>query len=259
MSLSASQIAALREVELVWPGVNVVIIGAAALGFHYEMTWRQTLDVDLVLAIELADFPGALASRAGWSQHATKEHEFLSPQGAKIDLLPVGPEALKAGNLKWPSGHVMNVVAIDLAFAHACSHTLDDGSDVLVAPPQVISVLKMASYCDRPSDRERDLQDLAHLLDSYVDDDDERRWTDAGHIGNFELAPAFLLGVDVGRLLATDSHRELVTEFLGRLRDDESLPHIHMHTAAPWSTSDSDALSLRLQAFQEGLYRANPS
>lgn len=170
--------------------------------------------------------------------------------------MPVGPEVLKAGQLQWPSGHVMKVVGIDLAFEHACSHTLEDGGEVLVAPPNVIAVLKMVSYCDRPSDRERDLQDLANLLDTYVDDDDKRRWTEAGHIEAFELAPAFLLGVDVGRLLVTDSHHELVTKFLGRVLDDESLPHIHMHKAGPWSTSDDDALSLRLQAFQEGLNRA---
>jgi hypothetical protein len=80
VSLSAAQVAALRELDEQWPEAKTVIIGATALGFYYEMRWRQTADVDLALAIELRDFPGALPERPGWKRHPRKQHEFRSPQ-----------------------------------------------------------------------------------------------------------------------------------------------------------------------------------
>lgn len=53
MSLTADQAAALSELRNLWPDRAQVIIGASAsaLGFTYEMTWRKTADVDLVVAI----------------------------------------------------------------------------------------------------------------------------------------------------------------------------------------------------------------
>ena len=69
MSLTPNQVAALRELDEVWPESNAVIIGATALGCYYDMTWRQTADVDLVLALDLKHFPGVLLTRPGWKQH----------------------------------------------------------------------------------------------------------------------------------------------------------------------------------------------
>ena len=40
MSLTPAQIAALRELGEVWPGRDMVIIGATALGFYYDMLRR---------------------------------------------------------------------------------------------------------------------------------------------------------------------------------------------------------------------------
>ncbi len=252
MSLTPAQIGALREIETVWPQVKAVIIGATGLGFYYDMRWRQTSDVDLVLALEIEDFPGALLGRDGWSRHKSKEHEFISPQGAKLDLLPVGPGVLEAGQIQWPSGQVMNVVAIDLAFDHAESHSLLDESSVLVAPPQVITLLKMASYCDRPLERERDLQDIAHLLDGYVDEDDERRWAGVPQM-DFELAPAYLLGVDVARAIDSSAHRTLITNFLARVTNSDNMAHTIMHDNGPASWRTDDSLTRCLAAFQLGL------
>ncbi len=68
-NITSSQVAALRELEEVWPNTKVVIIGATALGFYYDMKWRKTIDVDLALTLELEDFPGTLLGRPGWKQH----------------------------------------------------------------------------------------------------------------------------------------------------------------------------------------------
>lgn len=252
MSLTANQIDALRELEEVWPDARVVIIGATALAFYYDMRWRQTADVDLVITIDLEDFPGGLLERPGWNRHPTKEHEFRSPQGTKLDLLPAGSNFLETRELTWPSGHVMNLAGMDLVFEHAERHAVSDDRGALVAPPPVVSVLKMTSYCDRPAERERDLEDIAHLLDGYVDDDSDRRFDEA--LGqDFDRAPAYLMGLDIGRITHDAYHDELVGRFLQRVTDPDALPHATMRARGPRHWRSDDSLSRCLDAFRAGL------
>ena len=63
MSITRAQAEALQSLRQVWPTTNTVMIGASALGFYYEMMWRQTQDIDLVVALELDEFPGVLAEQ----------------------------------------------------------------------------------------------------------------------------------------------------------------------------------------------------
>ena len=60
MSLTETQVTAVRELAQAWPDRKLVIIGATALGFYLDMQWRKTADVDLAIAIELDEFPGPL-------------------------------------------------------------------------------------------------------------------------------------------------------------------------------------------------------
>lgn len=227
MSLTETQIAAILELTQVWPDRKIVIIGATALGFYFDMQWRKTSDVDLVLAVELDEFPGPLLTQNGWHQHPQKDHEFESPLGAKLDLLPAGPTLIGAGEIRWPRGHRMNLAAMDLAFANAELRQATPEPAVLVAPPAVIVILKMVSYCDRPSERERDLEDITHLLDGYVDEECERRWEQAPEC-EFDLAPAFLLGLDVGRKLTAPTHHTVIDSCLERVGDEDSPKHALM-------------------------------
>ncbi|HEY6559879.1 MAG TPA: hypothetical protein VI072_21495 [Polyangiaceae bacterium] len=52
---------------------------------------------------------------------------------------------------------------MDLAFEHAEQRKVVHGYTASVAPPRVVAVLKMTAYCDRPVEREHDLEDIAHL------------------------------------------------------------------------------------------------
>ena len=225
MTLSPAQIQALRELRAVWPDTRIVIIGATALAFHHRRPWwRTTADLDLALALELDDVPGPLDRAPGWRQHARRAHEFTSPLGATIDLLPAGPTALARGQICWPDGNVMSLIGMELAFAHATLHTVTAGFVVQVAPSSVVCVLKMAAYCDRPTERERDLEDIAHLLDAYVDDDDDRRF-DEGAGRDFDLVPAYLLGRDVGAVATSGAHRRLIAPNEWRSVDGEIVLH----------------------------------
>jgi hypothetical protein len=52
--LTAAQLAALRALRPAYPDAEIAIIGAAALAFHIDMTWRTSVDLDLVIAVSVA-------------------------------------------------------------------------------------------------------------------------------------------------------------------------------------------------------------
>ena len=114
----------------------------------------------------------------------------------------------------------------------------------------------MVSYCDRPAERERDLEDITHLLDTYVDEECERRWDDTAQC-EFELAPAYLLGLDLGRTVTLPEHSAVIDSFLERIGNDDAPNHALMSRRGPkqWQ-SESHALSRRLQAFRAGMAAA---
>lgn len=256
MSLTETQVAAVRDLSQAWPNRKVVIIGATALGFYFDMQWRKTADVDLALAIDLDEFPGPLVAQYRWRQHPHKDHEFESPLGAKVDLVPAGTSLVTAGEIRWPRGRRMSLAAMDLAFANAELHQVAADWSILVAPPPVIAILKMVSYGDRPAERERDLEDITHLLDTYVDEECERRWEDAAQC-EFDVAPAYLLGLDLGRTVTLPEHRTVIDNFLEQIGDEDAPSHALMSRRGPkhWK-SESHALSRRLQAFRAGMAAA---
>ncbi|MBI5544617.1 MAG: hypothetical protein HY901_12060 [Deltaproteobacteria bacterium] len=92
--LGQDAIAAMVALQQAFPTKPLVLIGAAALGCHIAMKWRRTEDLDLVVALSIEDATRTLHSLTGWSQNKRKEHEWRSPQGILIDLLPVSDQAL---------------------------------------------------------------------------------------------------------------------------------------------------------------------
>ncbi|MCK5797811.1 MAG: hypothetical protein KAI47_11535, partial [Deltaproteobacteria bacterium] len=229
MTLTPNQARAVAQVAGRCQGYRTVIVGASALGFYCDMTWRKTADVDLVIAIEMEDFPFGIDALEGW-QRGNKEHEFCSAEGVKIDIIPAGPALLVRGQVAWPSGHTMNLTGIDLALQHAEAHEAH-GVEVAVASPCVIAVLKIAPYLDRPAERLRDLAHLAHLIDIYEQDSD-RYWDEALDQEDYELKAPYLLGIDIGTI-AHDDHRALIDTFLERVGDEDSVDHAQMTLRGP--------------------------
>jgi predicted nucleotidyltransferase len=139
---------------------------------------------------------------------------------------------------------------MELAFRHAQPHEVAPGQSVRVAPPAVVAVLKVVSYLERPPERERDLADIAHLLDQYVDEDSPRRWEEARDI-EFDLAPAYLLGLDIHGIV--DAHRPLVDAFLDRVGPEDSTAHSIMERVGPATWRGQEApLARRVAAFRTG-------
>lgn len=158
----------------------------------------------------------------------------------------------------------MNVVGMRLAISSKI-HVEDGGLRVPVAPVPLVVVLKMAAYLDRPLERERDLEDLAWLLEKYLADDEDRRFSDpvldAGIVD--EVVGAFLLGFDVGAAVAGEkSERELVGVFIAKVLDQGDR-HSTLDKIARFAPSNAERTAEkaaeRVRAFQNGFDSATAS
>jgi predicted nucleotidyltransferase len=180
----------------------------------------------------------------------------------KVDILPAGPTLLAAGEIIWPgTGARMNLTGMRLALATGKGFEVEPGLSIPVAPVAVIAVLKMIAYLDRPAERERDLHDIAYILENYAPPDDERRFAaevlDAGI--PFEHASAYLVGHDLRQLL-NDVERRAVDDFIARVSDERnpSGTQAKMTRLGPSSwNQDPDELLARIEAFMAGLGNRN--
>ena len=109
----------------------------------------------------------------------------------------------------------MNLTGLRLALEKCVPLEIEPGFSIPVASVAVIALLKMISYLDRPHERNRDLSDLAYILEDYIPPDDDRRFApqvlDAGV--KYEQASAYVLGLDL-RELANDAERQAVESFV---------------------------------------------
>jgi len=150
----------------------------------------------------------------------------------------------------------MNLTGMRLALERGIAFEVEPGLAIPVAPVAVIAVLKMISYLDRPAERERDLHDLAHILENHVPPENDRRFApevlDAGV--PYEHVSAYLLGYDL-RELVNDTERKAVAEFVARVRDVKhpSATQGRMARLGPSSwNQDPDELLARIEAFMLG-------
>ena len=176
--LTPDQRAALLDLRRAWPERRIVLIGASALACQMEMRWRRTNDLDLTIVAEQHQLAADLRALE-WKRDERLEQRWISPHGVSVDALPASQADMSAGKLTFAgSGHIMNLAGFDLAFKHDVPVSLDANHHVDVATIPVVVVLKMASWLDRPSERDRDLEDLAHVFKEYLKADDLRRWED---------------------------------------------------------------------------------
>lgn len=223
--LLPEQAEALRTLQRVGGelGIDVVVVGAIALRVWIADVHRLTEDVDVVVALDLDDLSSLttrLAAR-GWHPDPRWEPRWHSPEGARIDLLPIGERALQEQQIQWPRAEtVMRVVGHRLVFEDSNVQELAPGLRMLVAPLHVLALLKIVAYLDAPELREKDLGDLLAILARY-EEDGERRFSDdildAGV--QFDEAGAFLLGQDLWSRCDAPEEEDAVRQFLQRVTD----------------------------------------
>jgi len=247
------QLDALKQLDALWsPRTRFVLIGASAIRCHLPML-RETKDIDITVAVSMSEYPGRLLALPGWTQTRGREHEWTGPGRVRFDLLPAGDDVMRQGWIDWPSGHRMNVTGLAHAFARSATKQLAADLSVEVAELPVIALLKMTAYQDRPGERERDLADLALILEEYVGPVDDRRWSDEMADVEPDLVSPFALGTDLGIFLLPDE-RALVGRFLEVVEANRYGALVRMADRGPpgWR-KDEDVVVARLAAFRRGL------
>lgn len=246
----------LRELLALWGSEEFIVIGAAAIACHLDLSWRETLDLDL----SVASGPEACAEDLeglGWRRREGAPQRWIVPDGFVVDVLPAHPALVSKGEFTWPDGSArLTLVGFRLAFADAVRLEVARGVSVRVASLRSLVILKMAAYLDRPWERDSDLSDLAYILSEFVGPDADERWSDEVlDLGlAFEDVSPFVLGKQLTALV-DDAERGLVQSFLSAIDDpaDPLATAPRMARRAPSAWNDLKSLRLRLSAFRRGL------
>ena len=111
------QAAVLRRLGESWAEEKFVVIGATAIGCHFDFHWRKTRDLDLSIAAGIEECRKALERLPGWIRHERIDHEWTAPGNVRVDVIPVNRTALKSGRIDRPGGSIMGAVGLRAAFA----------------------------------------------------------------------------------------------------------------------------------------------
>lgn len=254
--LSPAQLEALRTLRTAYPEAQITLIGAAALGFHVPMTWRNTADIDLVLAMSVSELETGVSKLSGWEQDTKQQQRWWAPKSVPVDLVPVTPDALERGQLVWPkTQQVMNLGGIRLAL-QAATRELATSLSIAVPSVPVIALLKMAAYLDRP-DREKDLQDLAYILNEYPSVNDDRLYAVEIYSKGLDdqQARGFILGQEL-RAIVNSVERKIVDKFLETVTKGHAWMRFVAAGPRHFLEDAEEQLQLRLDAFRGGFATA---
>ena len=175
---------------------------------------RATLDKDFGLRVASWDEFNKLKESllAGGQFEQTKEVQRLRYRGELlIDVLPFGEIADAQGEIRWPPDQhvVMSMVGFDDAYraAREVRVRARPPLDILVASTPGLTIMKLVSWAHRPEDRSRDAVDLAHILEMYLDADNNydrllEAHADLTEVESFDYvrAGARLLGRDIASI-----------------------------------------------------------
>lgn len=221
MPLSAAQVRALVELEGILSPAPLVLIGASALSLQLDMRWRVTSDLDLTVASGMDEYSRALERSNHWRHDESNELRWRWNE-VVVDLIPAGREILEREELTLRSGRRLNLMGLRHAIERARTLELSPGIGLKVAPVPVIALLKIVAFRDRP-DRERDLHDLAFILEDYPDPEDPRRFgnsvSDRGIL--YEDSGPHVLGAELASFV-TPREQKAILAFLDEVIHEEN-------------------------------------
>lgn len=250
-----------------------LLVGAAALRLGVPGLPINTRDLDLCVSLDQATIVAAMEALPGW-ERAREEHRWLrrgapvegvpgtppisvrEGQPAMVDLLPATEEAITAGRIEWADGNVMSLAGVRTARTAATEMEPVEGVRLAVATPPAVALLKLVTLAEvRLLQRGgRDIDHLCWLLDRW-EADSERCFSDEFLDSGFdyELAPAWLLGRDIGTI-ATPEEAVVVREVAEWIGEPDSTQLVVAASKGPPSwQGELDEVRRRLDALVAGL------
>lgn len=217
-------------------GIPFFVIGATARDLILEVgygirSFRATRDLDLAIQIEdwkIFDTLSAALLETGLFSKSRSHHTFIYNKGELyIDIIPFGRIENAEREIIWPPQNEtpMSVIGFDEAYAHTLSIRLkaEPTLEIKVASLPGLVVLKLISWKDRSSGKDRDASDLAHIIKNYYQAGNEDRlfnenfniMEELGH--RIKEAGARLLGQDIATLI-----KPKTKDIILRILDEET-------------------------------------
>lgn len=265
-----------KKTELRWLGSLVKWVGDAAgdmpffiagamardlilqYGYGIEAV-RKTNDVDFAFMVENWHVFEAMRTRmlatgkflaVPGNVHRLQYDGFMA-----IDLVPFGAIEKPDRTIVWPSGNtmVMSVFGFSEAWAAKISVSLPEGVSASVVSLPALALLKLVAWMERRYQQPgKDAYDLWLVLQNYLDaGNHDRLYSEAAHLleqadFDYDKSGAWLLGFDMGKLLAVDT-KKIVEEILVR----ESNPHGSLALVGD-IRANSDTVLVALNALLNG-------
>ncbi|HBZ25645.1 MAG TPA: hypothetical protein DEO54_05315 [Rikenellaceae bacterium] len=218
------------------------VIGATARdiimsGIHNLTSVRRTADLDIAIAIKdwnkFEQISKELCEIEGFHKSNKQKQLFWYKRDFKLDILPFGEVAKADNNIFWPPEEefAMSVVGFTEVTNITLDVTIDNEFTVKVASLPGIFILKLAAFNDRKNKTNKDADDMAFIIENYLEINIERAATehyDIYEVKNFNTftAGATLLGRDIKSILgenfdAIQNFIQIIEEELKM--EDESL------------------------------------
>lgn len=233
--ISETTVSILIEVEKIAVKLDLsfFIVGATARDIIFEHQFdikpsRATIDIDI----------GVIVS--GWDQFELLKDELLSlrefsPSKQKqrllyednfpLDIIPFGTIATEDGSITWPPDHEnrMSIVGFLECYQHAISVKLSSSPELVVKVVSLagLALLKIISWDDNPTRRNKDAPDLFLIIRHYLDAGNLDRLFNEGidivedDEYDYDLASARLLGRDIG-IISTPVTKTKLIDILKR-------------------------------------------
>jgi predicted nucleotidyltransferase len=117
---------------------------------------------------------------------------------------------------------VMSLVGFEQVFRQAVIREVAPGTAIRMIPIPVLALLKIVSFLDSPSAREKDAQDILSILERYEMEGECRFGSEVYDAEvDYERAGAFLLGRDLAAL-CRETEAEWVARFVRVVQNDST-------------------------------------
>ncbi len=219
-------------------GTPFFVIGAAARDLILEVgygirSFRATKDLDL--AIQMEDWENyeiliTTLLETGQFRKDRSPHSLIYKKELPIDIVPFGLIENEEGKIIWPPENetIMSVIGFEDAYENTLITRLraEPVLDIKVASLPGLVVLKLISWKDRSSGKDRDASDLAHIIKNYYRAGNEDRLYNENYNIMKELdhrieeAGARLLGHDIVTLIKPET-KETIINVLEKETDED--------------------------------------
>ena len=218
-------------------GSDFYVIGATARdiilsGIYNQTSTRRTADLDIAIAIKdwdkFAQISKELCEIKGFKKDPEQTQRFTYQKVYDVDIVPFGEIAKADNNIYWPPEEqfAMSVVGFTEVANNTLDVTIDNEFTVKVASLPGIFILKLTAFNGRNNQTNKDADDLAFIIENYLDINIERaaaEYYDIYEVENFNTftAGATLLGRDIKSILGENG--DTIQTFIRMLEDELKL------------------------------------